>query len=63
MRCPVCMLDIQEIVLVGTIAQHTCRRCNVYLVEALDGQAYGEDLLKILERIVQERRQHDQGTQ
>lgn len=60
MRCPVCWMDIQETALVGAIAQHTCRRCQVHLVEAVEGSVYGDDLLAIIERIVAERRvRHD----
>lgn len=56
MRCPVCQLEITDIAIAGTLAQHTCRRCAVYLVEGLDGSVYNEDLLALLERIVQERK-------
>ena len=54
MRCPICMLDTQETVLIGTLAQHTCRRCNVFLAEGLDGRIHIEDLLKAMERIIKE---------
>ena len=56
MRCPMCMQDITETVLVGSIAQHVCRRCSVYLVEGLDEARYFNDLLVLLQRFVDERK-------
>ena len=56
MRCPMCMQDITESVLIGSIAQHVCRRCSVYLVEGLDETQYFDDLLALLQRFVDERK-------
>ena len=62
MRCPMCMQDVTETVLIGSIAQHVCRRCSVYLVEGLDHANYWNDLLKLLQRFIDERKtRHDRS--
>ena len=50
------MQDITESVLIGSIAQHVCRRCSVYLVEGLDETQYFDDLLALLQLFVDERK-------